>query len=106
MAIGNPFARKKQQEQPEVAAEQAGKAEESAPKKRGLSEKLSGVLKRDKKEQALGGSVTIPAANSANKKKSSNKISSVRKRTCFVLMVGDDGGILTYLQKGNHFVII
>lgn len=59
-------------------------------------------LKRGEKPQKEGAAEAVIDAKIAKMaKKKRGSLKAIRKRTCFVLVIGDDGGILTYLEKGK-----
>jgi hypothetical protein len=96
------FSLKRKTQPPSEAAEVPNEAEQATPlgaekvlhggaeeSKRGF---LSKLQPKATKKQA--------SAKLQSKQRKAPKLPAVRKRSCFVLMAGDDGGILTYLEKG------
>ena len=98
------FSLKRKTKPSEEGAGGQGEAEQSPPIDGGaeaLSDASAGAKKnnflsklRSKSEKKEAGVAT------AGKKKKGSKLPAIRKRSCFVLMAGDDGGILTYIEKG------
>ncbi len=95
--------KRKAKPSPEADAEQ-GDAEQSSPLNAG-AEALADAAAGEKKSNLLSklrskSAKKVAEGSAAGKKKKGSKLPATRKRSCFVLMAGDEGGILTYIEKG------